>query len=205
MGVEVKALLEELKLKYSKGIVAYWESKPVKTGKGLIKYLIKYVVSPPIAVRRIIEYNGQEVEYYWQDHKSNQQEKAKVSGVEFIRLLCQHILPKGFQRVRYLGLHAVCLRQKVTERVRKAIGAVIQSAFFFGEVVMQKLGWRAKIKAKFGRDPMKCDNCGEELLLWKIWSPTHGLIYYLPDDAPDWVEPLLSPKLLVTVQLSFCF
>lgn len=126
LGVDIKALLKELKAKYSKGIVAYWESKPVKTGKGLMKYLIKYVVSPPIAVRRIIQYNGQEVEYYWQDHKSNQQERARVSAIEFIRLLCQHILPKGFQRVRYLGLHAVCLRQKVTERVRKAIGAVIQ-------------------------------------------------------------------------------
>lgn len=202
---EIKVLLEELKLKYSKGIVAYWETKPVKTGKGLANYLIKYVVSPPIAVRRIIEYDGKEVEYYWQDHKSNQQEKTRVSALEFIRRLVQHILPKGFQRVRYLGLHAVCLRKKITETVRKAIGAAIQMAFFFGEAVIEKLGWRSKIKAKFGRDPMKCDQCGTEMLLWKVWTPTHGVVYYLPDDAPEWFEVKPSIKLEEVAQLCFAF
>jgi hypothetical protein len=33
---------------------------------------------------------------------------------------------------------------------QKAIGAMIQMAFYFGEAVLQKLGWRAKIKSKFG-------------------------------------------------------
>jgi hypothetical protein len=100
-GSEIKTVLEELRQKHKFGVVVYWEKKPVKTGKGLAKYLIKYVISPPIAVRRITEYNGEEVEYYWQDHKSSQQEKAKVSVLEFIRRLVQHILPKGFQRVSF--------------------------------------------------------------------------------------------------------
>lgn len=204
-GSEIKILLAELKQKYGKGIVAYWEKKPVKTGKGLAKYLIKYVVSPPIAVSRITEYDGEYVEYYWQDHKSNQQEKAKVSVLEFIRRLVQHILPKGFQRVRYFGLHATCLREKIVETIRKALGAFSQLAFFFGETFLGKLSWRAKILAKFGKDPLKCDICGEELLLWKIWSASHGLIYYFPDDSSDCSEPNLSPKLPVTAQLSFSF
>jgi len=204
-GAEIKALLEELKQKYAKGCVAYWEKKPVKTGKGLAKYLIKYVVSPPIAVSRITQYDGEFVEYYWQDHKSSQQEKARVSVLEFIKRLVQHILPKGFQRVRYFGLHATCLREKIAETLRKALGAVSQLAFFFGEVVFSKLSWRAKLLAKFGFDPLKCDICGEELLLWKIWSATHGVIYYFPDDSPDWSEPKPSPKQPVTVQLSFGF
>lgn len=205
MEAQIKVLLAELKQRYSKGIVAYWEKKPVKTGKGLAKYLIKYVVSPPIAVRRIIEYNGQVVEYYWQDHKSSKQESNRVSAVEFIHRLVQHILPKGFQRVRYLGLHAVCLRQKITDKVCKAIGAIIQLAFFFGEAVMEKLGWRAKIKAKFGRDPMKCEHCGKELILWKIWTPKYGTIYYLPKDAPEMIEAKPSFKQKVTAQPCFAF
>ncbi len=54
----------------------------------------------------------------------------------------QHILPKGFQRVRYMGLHAVSIRQKIKEQVRQAIGAVMQEAFYFAEAVMRKFGWR---------------------------------------------------------------
>jgi Putative transposase len=128
-------------------------------------------------VSRITEYAGQEVEYYWQDHKSHQQERARVIAVEFIRRLVQHILPKGFQRVRYYGLHAVCVRQKIGETVRKAIGAALQMAFYFGEAILQKLGWRAKIKKKLGRDPTRCEGCGEEMILWKVWTPTHGVVY----------------------------
>jgi len=193
-SAELAQLLKRLRQEYNRGLVAYWEPKPVKTGKGLARYLIKYVASPPIAVSRIIAYVGQSVEYCWQDHKRRQQERARVSAVEFIRRLVQHILPKGFQRVRYLGLRAVCLRKKMMERVRKALRATIQMAFYFGEAVLQKLGWRAKIKSKFGRDPMRCEKCGEEMVLWKVWTPTYGVLYYLPDDAPKWVESGTSSR-----------
>ena len=131
--------------------------------------------------------------------------QKKKSVLEFIKRLVQHILPKGFQRVRYFGLHATCLREKIAETLCKALGAVSQLAFFFGEVVFSKLSWRAKLLAKFGFDPLKCDNCAEELLLWKIWSAIHGVIYYFPDDSPDWSEPKPSPKQPITVQLSFGF
>jgi hypothetical protein len=202
------ALLDSLRQEYDRGLVAYWEPKPVKAGKGLARYLIKYVASPAIAVSRIMEYDGQEVEYYWQDHKSHQPQRARVSAVEFIRRLVQHILSKGFQRVRYVGLHAVCLRQKITERVRQAIGAALQLAFSFAEAVLMKLGWRAKITRKFGRDPMKCERCGAEMILWKVWTPTHGVVYYLPDDAPDSTEATeteVSSKDVVDAQFSFSF
>lgn len=204
-GQSIKTLLESLRQKYSKGIVAYWDGRAVKAGKGLAKYLIKYVASPPIAVSRIIEYDGESVEYVWQDHKSNQQESAKVSAVEFIHRLVQHILPKGFQRVRYLGLHAVCLRKKVIEKLRLALGAVMQIAFYFGQTIMKKLGWRAKIKEKFHRDPMKCDKCGEEMLLWRIFAPLYGNVFYYPDDEPDFRPQKPTVKEQEKAQMSFVF
>jgi len=204
----ITAVLDSLRQEYDRGLVAYLEPKPVKTGKGLAQYLIKYVASPPMAVSRITEYDGQEVEYYWQDHKSHQPQRARVSAVEFIGRLVQHILPEGFQRVRYVGLPAVCLRQKISERVRRAIGAALQLAFSFSEAVLLKLGWRAKIKRKFGRDAMRCERCGEEMILWKVWTPTHGMVYYLPDDAPDWTEATdteVSSGRVFNAQLSFSF
>jgi diadenosine tetraphosphate (Ap4A) HIT family hydrolase len=117
---KIRQELKELREKYSKGIVAYWEKEAVKRGKGLAQYLIKYVVSPPIAVSRILSYDGKEVEYYWQDHKSGQQERAHVEAKEFIYLLVQHILSKGFQRVMYLGLHAVSIRKKVADQGKES-------------------------------------------------------------------------------------
>jgi len=148
---------------------------------------------------------GRSVEYCWQDHKSHQQERARVSAVEFIRRLVQHILPRGFQRVRYYGLHAVSIRRGILEQVRRAIGAVLQLAFSFGELVMSKLGWRAKLKRKFGKDPLRCEHCGSEMVLWKVWTPTNGVVYYLPDDAPEWCEATLPAKPAGTAQLMLGF
>ncbi len=198
----LKKILEGLKRQYRHGLVAYWEKRAVTAGKGLAKYLIRYVVSPPIAVSRIVAYDGQEVEYFWQDHKSGRPERARITAVEFIRLLVQHILPTGFQRVRYLGVHAVCLRKKIKEQVRRAIRAVVQEAFSFGEAVMSKLGWRRKIKEKFGRDPLRCERCGEEMELWKVWVPGKGVVYDLLEDAPIWREGKTDSKVEGTAQ--FC-
>ena len=198
----LKKILEGLKRQYRHGLVAYWEKRAVTAGKGLAKYLIRYVVSPPIAVSRIVAYDGQEVEYFWRDHKSGRPERARITAVEFIRLLVQHILPTGFQRVRYLGLHAVCLRKKIAEQVRRAIRAVVQEAFSFGEAVMNKLGWRRKIKEKFGRDPLRCERCGEEMELWKVWVPGKGVVYDLLEDAPIWREAKTDSKVEGTAQ--FC-
>jgi Putative transposase len=53
-SAELAQLLKRLRQEDNRGLVAYWEPKPVKTGKGLARYLIKYLASPPIAVSRII-------------------------------------------------------------------------------------------------------------------------------------------------------
>ena len=46
--------------------------------------------------------NGQ-VTYRWRDSKTKKQEQRTVSGVEFLRLVLQHVLPKGFRRARNYG------------------------------------------------------------------------------------------------------
>ena len=44
-----------------------------------------------------------QVTYRWRDSKTKQQEQRSVSGVEFLRLVLQHVLPKGFRRARNYG------------------------------------------------------------------------------------------------------
>jgi len=183
-SAELAQLLKRLRQEYNRGLVAYWEPKPVKTGRG---------------------YDGLSVEYCWQDRKSHQRERAKVSAVEFIRRLVRHILLRGFQRVRYYGLHAVSIRGQMLEPVRRAIGDALQLAFSFGEMVMSKLGWRAKNKRKFGRDQLLCERCGAEMVLWKVRTPTSGVVYYLHDDAPEWREVAAPAKPAGNAQLSLGF
>jgi len=42
----------------------------------------------------------------------------------------------------------------------------------------------------FGKDPLKCPKCGEEMELWYIWHPRYGYIYDFARDAPGLMEEL---------------
>ena len=88
-----------------------------KRVKGLAKYLAKYVVSPPISVRRIMSYDGQRVKYWYNDHKSGRRKEEEVDVFTFIGRMVQHILPKGMQRIRYYGLHATRIYEKNREKI----------------------------------------------------------------------------------------
>ncbi|MCP4608974.1 MAG: hypothetical protein GY845_09710 [Planctomycetes bacterium] len=51
---EVVKLIDELWKKYPNGLVAYLQEKVVPKIGGLARYIAKYVVSPPIALSRIV-------------------------------------------------------------------------------------------------------------------------------------------------------
>lgn len=96
----MNALIDELWKKYPKGLVAHVSKEDVSEGGGgLAKYLAKYVASPPIAVRRIIEYTVSQLTYWYKDDKTKSKQIETVSVEVFIGRMVQHILPKGFQRI----------------------------------------------------------------------------------------------------------
>jgi hypothetical protein len=99
----IKAKIDVLWRKYPRGLVAYLEEGKVPAGgEGLAYYLAKYVVSPPISLRRILSYDGQRVRYWYNDHKTQQRQEEEVSALTFIGRMVQHILPKGFMQLARL-------------------------------------------------------------------------------------------------------
>ena len=69
--------------------------------QSLATYLAKYVVSPPISLRRIDRYDGHQVTYHYRSHTSERVERETVDVYTFIGRMVQHVFPKGFQRIRY--------------------------------------------------------------------------------------------------------
>lgn len=70
---------------YPKGFVAYIEKGDVPAGgKGLAHYLAKYVVSPPVALKRIIKYDGKKVRYWYKDHATGRRQEEEVDALTFI-------------------------------------------------------------------------------------------------------------------------
>lgn len=175
-GREMKALIDRLYGKYPKGLVANIQKGEVpKRVKSLAKYLAKYVVSPPISVRRIESYDGQRVTYWYNDHQSGRRKEEEVDVYTFIGRMVQHILPKGMQRIRYYGLHGTA----VYEKVRKKITAIVPAdAAQCGETfTVGRKSYRQMVMETSGNDPFVCSHCGGEMMLWKIWHPGYGVLY----------------------------
>jgi hypothetical protein len=173
----IKDQIDALWRKCPRGLVAYLEeSKGPAGGEGLADYLAKYVVSPPISLRRLLSYDVQPVRYWYNDHKTKQPQEEVVTALTCIGRMVQHILPTGFHRIRYDGMHATCKATKVKRVLivlKGALGRVITRTY---RIAAQKT-YRGRVLASTGRDPLRCARCGREMMLWQVWHPRYGVVY----------------------------
>lgn len=111
-------------------------SKPTLEGdngtKAVIQYLARYVNRVAITNNRILEDNKGRITFKYQTSNDRIWKQISLDAMEFIRRFLQHVLPKGFHKVRYYGFLAPTCRkrlQKLTEGIEmhKGIGLVIDN------------------------------------------------------------------------------
>ena len=83
-----------------------------------------------------------------------------VQGVKFVRGLLQHVLPKGFQKVRYYGWMA-SNSQTTRDRVKWLVWLFLGWTFWLGSGV-------APQPDRFVSKCSPCEHCGGELHLIAI-------------------------------------
>jgi hypothetical protein len=184
--------IDEAWRKYPKGFVAFLQEGDVPPGgKGLAQYLAKYVVSPPISVRRIESYDGKAVNYWYRDHKTGQIEHETLPVLQFIGRMAQHILPKGFQRIRYYGLHGNVRYQKMRQFLADIIPPETPDDPR-GYRVLGPKPFAQRFFESFGKDPLLCPKCGDDMMLELIYHPKYGTIREFPlfEELPDGSEPV---------------
>jgi hypothetical protein len=163
--------------KYPNGLVTNVQKGKVPSQyQSLARYVAKYVVSPPIAVRRIDRYDGHRVTYHYRSHRTDRVEHETVDVDTFIGRMVQHTLPKGFKRIRYYGVQATKTFAKVKRLIREAVAkmeGVIKGAI----KIIARLTYRQRYEQSTGRDPLICPHCRGEMGVWRIWHPTYGVIY----------------------------
>lgn len=112
---------------------------PTKNYNQLIKYLTKYLSSPPIGISRITDFSDGGVEYYYKPHKTKKTEYEKIDVVKFIGRMVQHILPKGFKRVRYYGLQLPKTFKKWFETIARVAGDLVDATISFSKRVLYRV------------------------------------------------------------------
>lgn len=79
------------------------DCKSVGTGEKALVYLGRYLYRGVIQERDIVRIDERTVTFRFQDSKTKTSMLRTVTGAEFLRLLLQHVLPKGFRRTRNFG------------------------------------------------------------------------------------------------------
>jgi len=173
----IDPLVDECFKKYPNGLVTNVQRGNVPSAyQSLARYVAKYVVSPPIAVRRIDRYDGKRVTYHYRSHRTERVEHETVDVDTFIGRMVQHIVPKGFKRIRYYGVQATKMFAKVKVLIREAL-AKVEGVIKGAVQIIARLTYRERYEQSTGRDPMICPHCRGEMALWRIWHPTYGVIY----------------------------
>lgn len=89
---------------WTKNWVVFCEPSFAGSGR-VIKYLGQYTHRVAITNHRIHNIDDKNVSFYYKDYRDAAKVKpTTMTGVEFLRRFCMHILPRGFVKVRYYGI-----------------------------------------------------------------------------------------------------
>jgi len=174
---EMRRLVETCYTRYREGFVTNVQKGEVPARyQSLATYLAKYVVSPPISLRRIDRDDGHQVTYHYRSHKSEQVERETVEVYTFLGRMIQHVFPKGFQRIRYYGVQATKTFATIKHMIQEALAKV--RGLVKGAIkIIAPMTYRQRYQQSTGRDPLRCPHCQREMGVWRIWHPNYGVIH----------------------------
>ena len=87
--------------------------KAVGCGQLTLKYLAPYIFRVAIRDRRILKLEDAPVTFRYRATDTGQDRLCTLAAEEFIRRFLQHILPKGFVKVRYYGFFSSGSRSRL--------------------------------------------------------------------------------------------
>jgi len=101
--------LNKAALPVPKGVRPEWIVDCTRVGKGItaLKYLSRYLYRGVISEKNIVSNQNGQVTFKYIESKTRETRYRTLKGEDFLHLILQHVLPKGFRRVRDYGfLHS---------------------------------------------------------------------------------------------------
>ena len=79
------------------------DCKPVGSGEKALVYLGRYLYRGVLQEQDILACEDGQVTFRYQDAKTRRRQTRTLAGADFLWLLLQHVLPRGFRRARHFG------------------------------------------------------------------------------------------------------
>ena len=140
-----------------------YAKRPFAGPDTVLTYLSRYTHRVAISNRRLLAFDAHGVTFRYKDYRDGQTlwKSMTLAPEEFIRRFLQHVLPKGFHRIRHYGLFANAARHTCLARARALLK--VQS-----------------VERKTDGDdggapcPFTCRQCGAPLIVLQILVPQHA-------------------------------
>ena len=138
--------------KYTNGFYVYAEKKKFKNLKDGVEYVTRYCGRPAISENRILNYDGLNVTFCYNDHKDNSYHEVTVTANEFMAILLRHLIPESFKTIRYYGFYKK--KHKLHDTMNKMISDEKK------KFRKQLLNHKMCILNFFHYNPYNCPKCG---------------------------------------------
>jgi Putative transposase/Transposase zinc-binding domain len=113
---------------YAKQWVVY-AKKPFGGPAQVLKYLARYTHRVAISNNRLLKLEEGRVTFRYKDYADDHQQKTlTLDAVEFLRRFLQHVLPRGFMKIRHYGLLASRHRADKLKECRRLLLVVNAAA-----------------------------------------------------------------------------
>jgi hypothetical protein len=128
---------------------------PYAHGKGVMKYLSRYVKGGPISNHRINQADSHSVEFSYRDHHDDAQKTQQLSTDNFIERILDHVAEPGQHVIRHYGLYGHQARDK-RNVCRSQLGQP-------PEQDIEKMTWDDFISKHSTNQAGCCRECGKRL------------------------------------------
>ena len=140
-----------------------YAKKAFGSTESVLEYIGRYTHRVAISNRRIIHVDSKSVTFEWLDRKNGYKKQIKtLSGIDFLKLFIDHIVPPYFRRIRHLGFLSNRTKNQKIESIREQFGVKVEKA---------ERRTRAEVlKALWGEQSnLHCKECNGQLILHKSY------------------------------------
>jgi Putative transposase/Transposase zinc-binding domain len=131
-----------------------YAKRPFAGPQQVLDYVGRYTHRVAISHNRLIDIDNGRVPFHWKDYRDNSKIKVMdLDADEFIRRFLLHVLPEGFQRIRYHGFLANRDRRKKLTLCRQLLGMQTSSQTNSGK------DYRERYQELTGQSLTCCPRC----------------------------------------------
>ncbi|MCF6245888.1 MAG: transposase [Desulfobacula sp.] len=127
------------------------DSQAVGQGQNSLRYLSRYVFRVAITNNRIKSFENGVIKFLYKNREKKKWKIMALSAMEFIRRFLQHVLPKGFMKIRHYGFLNPNSALPI-EKIRELISFIHDIVALF-----------TQIREPAAIPGIKCSHCGHDL------------------------------------------